>query len=66
MAKKKKIRAGLYTFENYRIRQNDMKEYGYPRSAWIVSDPDQDELGPAWTLKDAIEWIKAIISDPYR
>jgi hypothetical protein len=65
MAKKKKIRAGLYTFEGWRIRSNDMGEYGFPRSAWIVSDPDFDEVGPIWTLKEAIEWIKSMISDSF-
>ena len=58
--KKEKIGEGVYSFGDYTIRKNFFKEYGYPRTGWIVDSPD-GELGPTWTLKDAIDWIKEIL-----
>ena len=64
MAKKKKIMAGLYEYEGFTISRNVHKEYGMPRSAWVISD-DREELGPARTLSDAITWIGAVLTDPF-
>ena len=61
MSKKKKIGYGLYEYKGFRIRKNEFKEYGLPRSAWVVNEPEGDEIGPIYTLKDAIKWIESII-----
>jgi hypothetical protein len=58
---KKKIQAGLYEYKGFHIRKNVFSEYGMPSSAWVVTEPKGDELGPSWTLKGAIDWIKSII-----
>ena len=59
--KKKKLDSGLYEYRGFRLRRNVFKDYGYPGSAWVVNEPDGDEMGAIWTLKDALKWIDSWI-----
>ena len=59
--KKRKIGMGLYEFKGFTIRKNVLKEYGYPQSAWIITNPKGEEEGPSWTLKGAIQWVREIL-----
>jgi hypothetical protein len=57
MSKKKKVSYGIYEYKGFRIRKNVFSDYGYPKTAWVVNEPDGDEMGAIWTLKDALKWI---------
>ena len=61
MPKKKKLGSGLYEYKGFTISKNEFGEYGLPKTAWKVNEPDGDEMGAVWTLKDALKWIDSWI-----
>lgn len=64
--KKRKTGEGTYEYRGFRINKNIFKQYGFPRSAYVVIGDvvdDGDELGPTYTIKDAINWIDYILEE---
>ena len=61
MSKKRKIFPGLYEYKRFTISKNEFGEYGLPKTAWKVNEPDGDEIGAVYTLKQALKWIDNIL-----
>jgi len=62
--KKRKTGNGTYEYRGFTIEKNIFKQYGMPKSAYVVSadaEGNNDELGPSWIIKDAMNWIDWII-----
>jgi hypothetical protein len=61
MVKKKKLGYGLYEYKSFTISKNEFGEYGLPKTGWKVNEPDGDEIGAVYTLKQALKWIDSLL-----
>ena len=53
-----------YRYRTFGVNNNEFGEYGYPRTAWIVSY-ENEPINPAYNLKDAMQYIDSMIQDPH-
>jgi len=53
-----------YRYRTFGVNNNEFGDYGYPRTAWIVSYKNEP-IAPLYTLKDAMQYIDDTIQSEY-
>ena len=53
-----------YKYRTFEVNNNEFGDYGYPRTAWIVSY-EHEPINPVYTLKDAMQYIDDMIQSEY-